>query len=341
MHESISHTVGIRLPDLKLQVQSYIAQLKKSLFAIYAKYEVSDRKELAVKVREGKVDTQDSDKAIELLKVINACGRRNEIVIDLGMLVESERQKLAEFFGREIEVAPLPGWITPEHLELWESCKMDLHFLPAVDMESEGQNAPGWTTKLDRQRLDRARFSRFKNWSKLPGSWILIDGRGGSTDCGVEGEDGRYPEDENFLEPLLDNIIIYDSGGIFGEVTTAKSRFSLYLNDIVGFSCVFINSVEEKLKIPKYCMRLPRVIEYSVLTSLYYPEWKSIEHEEWVADWIEGKIQYDTLMPDKHFSYQFKSESGHPIVHEREGRQRSNMIGFRLLAVLPQEIKSE
>jgi len=100
----------MRLPDLKPQFQSYIAQLKKSLFVIYAKYEVKNRIELAVKVREGTVDTKDSDKAIELLKVINECGRNNVIVyseIDKArflelkkQIMEREEHKLEVFFKR-------------------------------------------------------------------------------------------------------------------------------------------------------------------------------------------------------------------------------------------------
>jgi len=80
MHELHPQASDLRLPDLQPSVQSYIAGLKKSLFAIYAKYEVKNRDELAVKVREGKVDSKDSDRVIELLKVINECGRQDKIV---------------------------------------------------------------------------------------------------------------------------------------------------------------------------------------------------------------------------------------------------------------------
>jgi len=119
MHEASPRATEIRLPDLKPQVQSYIAGLKKNLFAIYAKYEVKNRDELAAKVREGKVDTKDSDKAIELLKVINECGRQDKIVgreFEV-RLIEQESQKLEKFFGRKIEVPPLPAEISQERIE--------------------------------------------------------------------------------------------------------------------------------------------------------------------------------------------------------------------------------
>ena len=80
MHEANPQIIGLRLPDLKPEVQTYIAKLKKSLFAIYAKYEVRNRDELAAKVLKGKVDQKDADKAIELLKVINECGRQDKII---------------------------------------------------------------------------------------------------------------------------------------------------------------------------------------------------------------------------------------------------------------------
>jgi len=80
MHEFHPQTFELRLPDLKSEVQTYIAKFKKNLFVIYAKYEVKNRIELAAKVREGKVDTKDSDRVIELLKVINECGRQDKIM---------------------------------------------------------------------------------------------------------------------------------------------------------------------------------------------------------------------------------------------------------------------
>jgi len=80
MHEASPQTLGIRLENLKPEVRSYVQKLRASLQVIYDKYEVANRDELAVKVRKALVKQEDIDKAIELMTVINDCGRKNEIV---------------------------------------------------------------------------------------------------------------------------------------------------------------------------------------------------------------------------------------------------------------------
>jgi len=139
MREAHPQFTEMRLPDLKPSVQSYIAKLKKSLFVIYAKYEVKNRNELAAKVREGKVDTKDSDRAIELLRVINECGKQDEIVYRefKRKLIEAEKHKLEVFFGRSIDVPPLPDEIMPGQIEQWEKQGLELHYLPPIDMHGE------------------------------------------------------------------------------------------------------------------------------------------------------------------------------------------------------------
>jgi len=79
MHEAEPHILGIRIPDLKPEVQSCIAKLRASLKQIYDKYEVRNRDGLASMILEGKVEQRDADRAIELLKVINECGRSDRI----------------------------------------------------------------------------------------------------------------------------------------------------------------------------------------------------------------------------------------------------------------------
>jgi len=80
MHEASPSAVGIRLENLKPEVRSYVQKLRASLQVVYDRYDVSNRDELAAKVRTGKVKQEDIDKAIKLMQVINDCGRKNEIV---------------------------------------------------------------------------------------------------------------------------------------------------------------------------------------------------------------------------------------------------------------------
>jgi len=80
VHEAHPQTVGIRLENLKPEVRSYVQKLRASLQVIYDRYEVANRDELAAKVRKGIVKQRDTDRAVELMRVINDCGRKNEIV---------------------------------------------------------------------------------------------------------------------------------------------------------------------------------------------------------------------------------------------------------------------
>ena len=98
MPELHPQTSELRIPDLEPVVQSYISRFKKSLFAIYVKYEVKNRNELAAKVREGKVDAKDSDKVIELLKKINNCGRKNELPYEARHPSVPSLEELSEMF---------------------------------------------------------------------------------------------------------------------------------------------------------------------------------------------------------------------------------------------------
>jgi len=82
VHEAQPQTLGIRLENLKPEVRSYVQKLRASLQVIYDKYEVTNRDELAAKVRKGIVKQEDIDNAIKLMQVINECGRKNEIVGD-------------------------------------------------------------------------------------------------------------------------------------------------------------------------------------------------------------------------------------------------------------------
>ncbi len=45
-------------------------------------------------------------------------------------LLDREKEKIQEFFGEEIEVAPLPGEITPERYQEWKEKGFELHYLP-------------------------------------------------------------------------------------------------------------------------------------------------------------------------------------------------------------------
>ena len=309
--------MGLRLPDLKPEVQSYVAQLKKSLFAIYAKYDVKNRIELAVKVREGKVDTKDSDKAIELLKVINECGRQDKKVgreFEI-RFIEQEGQKLEAFFGRKIEVPPLPEEITPERIEQWEKQKLELHYLPPIDMSKEHELTTwkkepdfGYLTKSDLPEGVMILFS----------GWVLVDAREKPQyDKGNQ----MYKDDEDFLGSVLEEL---RDRGLIEESNNPQSRFNILLQELEKPEVIAALAAACKLK-PEQ-ITIPRLIEFNILGNIYHPEWG--EEPSNCSEWFADKYQ----------AGQFRMRGGDSdsggleCVRWFSPDIRSSQIGFRILA---------
>ena len=273
MHESHPQTSGLRLPDLKPEVQSYIAKLKKSLFVIYAKYEVKNRNELAVKVREGKVDSKDSDKVIELLKVINECGRQDKTIGREfeAQLIEQESQKLEDFFGRKIEVPPLPDEITPERLAEWKEKKLELHYLPDIDMAQEYE-LKNWKIP-DFPNISKSDLP--KDIFKLPGCWVLVDAR-----TKPEYRDGNqnYSKDEDFLGSVLEDL---RNKGLIKQFKHSQSRFNISSEELEKPEV--ISAIAEACGLEPEQVSTPRMIELNVIGNIHHSEWR-FGCSEWFSD---------------------------------------------------------
>ena len=276
MHESHPQTSELRLPDLKPEVQSYIAQLKKSLFVIYGKYEVKNRIELAVKVREGIVDTKDSDRVIELLKVINECGKQDKIV---GRefeteLIEQEKKKLSEFFGRPIDVPPLPYEITPERIAEWKEKKLELHYLPDIDVSKE-TDLINWI-KPDFQYIEESDLP--PGAMKLPGCWILVDAREKPE---YKNGDQNYTNDEDFLGTVLEDL---RSKGLIQLFKQSQSRFDISPEELEKPEV--IAAIAEACGLEPEQISTPRMIEFNILGNIHHPEWGEPPStcSEWFSD---------------------------------------------------------
>ena len=279
MHEAHPQTSDLRLPDLKPEVQSYIAQLKKSLFVIYTKYEVKNRNELAVKVREGIVDQNDSDRAIDLLRTINECGKQNEFVYREfeKQLIEQEKQKLAEFFGRPIEVPPLPNEITEERMVEWMEKRLELHYLPPIDMSKE-KNLKNWA-KPDFKSIEN--FDLFKGVLVLQGCWILIDGREKPKFDTKKGNQA-YEDDDDFLGPVVKNL--RSRGLIERNTSEPGSRFCVEPRELEHSEVV--EGLAKAMGLAPEKVSLPRMIEFNLIGNIYHPEWGQQPSDcfEWFSD---------------------------------------------------------
>ena len=315
MHEATPQTSDLRLPDLKPEVQSYIAQLKKSLFVIYAKYEVKNRNELAVKVREGKVDTKDSDKVIELLKVINECGKQDKIVGNelAERILAVEKRTLSEFFKRPIDVPPLPDEITRERIKQWEKQKLELHYLPEVDMSNE-RHLKNWKKQPKLGLLRSTDLPNDVMW--LTGCWVLVDARpkpnykGGS----------EYEDDQDFLGPVLEESRKMD---LIANFENPQSRYAISSEELEKPEVVAAFASACGLE-PEQ-ISLPRMIEFNVIGNIHHPEWGETDCGEWFADGYEtGQWQW-------RLNGGCVDQGGLSYVYTSDYQDRSGKYGFRIL----------
>ena len=265
MHESHPHISDLRLPDLKPQVQSYIAGLKKNLFVIYAKYEVKNRNELAVKVREGKVDTKNSDKVIELLKLINESGRKDEVVI-IERIIRDEGRKLEIIFGRKIEIPPLPKEIPPERIQEWREKKLELHYLPPIDMAQESE-LKNWIRPNFSFITIGTETGLPADAMKLPGCWTLVDTRERPQ---KESDDQVHGDDEDFLGPVLENL---RDRNLIVNFKHPQSRFNISFDELEKPEVITAMAAACGLK-PEQ-ISTPRMVEFYFLQSFHYPGWRN------------------------------------------------------------------
>jgi len=315
MHELHPQTSELRLPDLQPQVQSYIAKLKKSLFVIYAKYEVKNRIELAAKVRDGKVDTKDSDRVIELLTVINECGRQDKIV-GRGFedeLIEQESQKLEAFFGRKIDVPPLPAEITPERMAEWKEKKLELHYLPDIDMSKE-QNLKNWI-KPNFKNIYESYLP--KDAMKLPGCWVLVDAREKPE---YKSGDQNYKDDNNFLGPILE---VLRKKGLILQFKHPQSRFNISPEELEKPEVVA--AIAEVCGLKPEQVSTPRMIEFNVLGNIRHPEWGKPPSDcgEWFSD--KNKAGQRRLVGG------YSDDGGLAYVNWHGPDDRLDGVGFRAL----------
>jgi len=264
MHEANPQIVGIRLENLKPEVRSYIQKLRASLQVIYDKYEVTNRDELAAKVRTGIVKQEDIDKAIELMQVINECGKENKAFYRYREfeheLIEEEKRQLEAFFGRPIGVPPLPDEITPERIEKWKEQRLELHYLPPIDMGAE-KNLKKW-----RQPNYKSVRIEKENPTMLPGCWVLIDARQKPL---FDRGDQMYEDDDDFLGPVLENL---REKGLISKFKHAQSRFNVLPKDLRQPEV--IAAIAQACGLKPEQLSLPRMIEANILGNIHHPEWR-------------------------------------------------------------------
>ena len=194
-------------------------------------------------------------------------------------LMYREYAVLKTFFGKEIEVSPLPPEVTPEKYKEWKEKGFELHYLPPTSLSETGPDGkkkwkelPGWTKKPEKGPEEIH--------SELPGGWMLVDTRQKPNyDNGAQ----IYPNDEvigKALETLRRgaNPVIepYDA------VPNPKSRFGIRGSDFEKPEVQ--TALAASLGVNVKDLDLPYAIENSLLMHMHMPEWGNTTTLEWLKD---------------------------------------------------------
>ncbi len=193
-------------------------------------------------------------------------------------LINREQEALKTFFGKEIEVPPLPPEVTPEKYKEWKEKGFELHYLPPTSLSETGpdgkkkwKNLPGWTKKPKKGPEEIH--------SDLPGGWLLFDMR---KKPNYQGGKQMYPNDGvigNALKTLRLGTphLLRDD-----RVPKPNSRFGMRGAD---FDKIEVQTaLAASLGINVKELDLPYAIENSLLMHMHMPEWGDTNVYEFFKD---------------------------------------------------------
>ena len=248
-------------------------------------------------------------------------------------LRKSQAAKLKEFFGRDINVPPIPDGITPDKLEEWEKIGFELRYLPKIKME-ESANYPGWKHKPGRRHTPNSQYgieffdeiekiTSLKGLSpnQLPGAWLL---------CDIRPKPNRKTfgaqsyEDDALIQGVLRKLA---TQGVLNKV--AGEGLRNYIDPGIFKNFEFWTAIKTALgvdKIPDAIARLPRVIEANVMSQ------GTGFHNTTSAEWCEEYSKKNAVVGFRMLSG--RSDYGGASFVSSDYFPRGS-IGFRPLVVFP------
>ncbi len=290
-------TFETRRAELPAPVRRYADRLRARALAVCAKYGAADVAELfggATGPSGAGIPPADAKEIMSLLERLAYVLDNKKFAPGMELeekkeaLYGTERAKLSEFFGRMIEVPDLPEGITLEKMWEWERKRLELHYLPPVDMSEESPE--GWV-RPDFRNIDPKQLP--PGAMLLPGCWVLVDGRPKPK---YEDGDQYYKDDEDLLEPVL---IKLRKRGLIEGFRHVLSRFNVSPEELEKpeVATAFAEAMglanpnrEFPNPNPQAAVSLPRMIEFNVLGNLYHPEWGRPPSDcyEWFSDRHQG-----------------------------------------------------
>lgn len=223
---------------------------------------------------------------------------------ELGAIVERERAKLKEFWGKDLEPGPLPKEITAEHVREWREMGFELHWLPKEKYDPK-ETVPGWKfpppADVPEARGSMRGYyettgepSQYYPWKdvhdpqgrkfeELPGEWQLWDelpqpSFASGPNLSKEEKETR-PAGRAQMDRAVEQVLhtFSDQQVLFDEVHDKK----------------VLGAIAKNLGVPREQVRFPRFIERNYIGNAFHPAWGDFgQHAEFLEE-TYGEPQLD------------------------------------------------
>ena len=253
---------------------------------------------------------------IELNRLQSECGKfidENFDFIWKDKIIKKQKEALETFFQKIIDVPAIPEGISREQIEKWEKMGIELVYLPEEDM-TEDKDAPGWIKKP----TNLFSYIKIGNVSseatKIKAGWRLMDKtRRPQYDSGRQ----MYEKDplKDAITELRENDHIAKWDG-----RDSGSRFHLS-NDELQKTEVKI-AFAKVLGVEPTSIRLPKAIEWNVVSNIHHSEWGETNYWEWYSDECVGGCR----LLGGHFA-----DGGLSDVNYASSSAWDDRIGFRVV----------
>lgn len=185
------------------------------------------------------------------------------------------------FFGKEIDVPPLPAQATAEKIKAWEAKGLGLHFLPTIDLAKE-TDIPGWKQRPD-TKAHLESIALPPEFMKIQGGWRLIDER----DKPDYLEEGDQLYDHDVLGPVLAEL---RAQNLVKPSHTPNSRFKVTPGELKSWDAQ--QAIAKAYGVKAEQLALPTAMEFSLLANMHHPEWGKSDTSEMFGDRYNGGQEY-------------------------------------------------
>lgn len=194
-------------------------------------------------------------------------------------IVSFSRRKLKKFFGRRVEIDPLPTSVTKELVANLAKYNIRLVFFPDIDI-SESFQRKGFV-KLESWYYAKVKSGDIKGKAptKLLRGWYGVD-----FSIGTDYTDGSQVFPNDSWSTLIERLRRDGKIGRHGE-TSIGSRFSITSQEWGG---VLLAHMAAELQLTQAQVRLERAIEFNFIGNVYDSNRGRFNMWEWFNDPFEG-----------------------------------------------------